>query len=96
MPDSKERTKQVSSLSEDEVELKDELAKKKEDGGPLYYYSNAFLLILNTGLRMGEALSLQWEDVDLDNKVITVNKNQIMTKKRDAGGKTLSGYELKT
>lgn len=85
------------SLSNGKIEkIKAEIAKVKNNGESLYYYGNVFLLILNTGPRMGEALSLQWEDVDMDNKVITVNKNQIMTKKRDAGGKTLSGYELKT
>lgn len=97
LPDSKERTKQVLSLSKEEVKrIKEELAKTKNNGDPLYYYSDVFLLILNTGLRMGEALSLRWDDVDLKNRTITINKNQIMTKKRDADGNVLGGYELRT
>lgn len=95
LSDSKERTKQVTSLSDEEVEtLKREITRKKNGGEPLYYYGNVFLLILNTGLRMGEALSLRWEDVDLGNKIITIYKNHIMAKKRDMDGKIIGEYEL--
>lgn len=33
------------------------------------------LLDLATGLRQGELLALNWEDIDLDNKTLTVNKS---------------------
>ena len=33
------------------------------------------LLDLATGLRQGELLALSWEDIDLDNKTLTVNKS---------------------
>ena len=39
-----------------------------------YHDGLVLLIILNTGLRSGEMLALEWEDVDLDNKVIRVNK----------------------
>lgn len=44
-------------------------------------------LALTTGLRRGELLGLQWDDVDLENGVIHVNHTLTYTKER--------GYELK-
>lgn len=42
-------------------------------------YSNgeAFILILATGLRIGEALALTWDDIDFENKMLMVNKTQV-------------------
>ncbi len=95
LPSQSERTKEVLPLSADEVErLKAELVATKPSGEPMYYYGNAYLLILNTGLRMGEALALCWEDVDFEGKTITIEKNHILSKKRDESGNTVGGYEL--
>lgn len=97
LPSPSERTKQVVPLDTDEVErLKNELSKTAPNGTPLYCYGYAYLLILNTGLRMGEALSLCWDDIDLENKTITVAKSNILTKKRNADGNKMGGYELQT
>lgn len=97
LPAPTERTKCVLPLDQEEVvRLKNEVSKLALDGSPLYRYSHAYLLILNTGLRMGEALSLTWEDIDFENKTIAVSKNNIVTKKRDASGHATGGYELHT
>lgn len=37
-------------------------------------YSLVFELLVNTGLRRGEALALRWNDVDLDGRVVHVRK----------------------
>lgn len=40
-------------------------------------------LIINTGLRMGELLALKWdEDIDFENKTLTVHKNISLVKNR--------------
>ena len=97
LPSQTERTKQVIPLCVDDVErLKTELSKTASDGTPLYCYAYAYLLILNTGLRMGEALSLCWGDIDFENKIITVTKNNVLKKKRDSDGDKVGGYELQT
>lgn len=40
----------------------------------------ALLLALFTGLRLGELIALKWENVDLDNKILTVNESLKRTK----------------
>ncbi len=37
------------------------------------FYYNLFVLALETGMRIGELCGLQWEDVDLKNKMLFVN-----------------------
>lgn len=97
LPSQNERTKQILPLSDTDVEqMKKELSRTAPDGSPIYSYGSAYLLILNTGMRMGEALSLQWDDIDFKNKIITVNKNNILSKKRDSDGNKIGGYELQT
>ncbi len=97
LPSQNGRTKQVIPLSMEEVDrMKQELLKTMPNGDLFYGYGNAFLLILNTGMRMGEALSLRWEDVDFKTKTITVNKNNVLSKKRDTDGNRIGGYELQT
>lgn len=97
LPSRNERTKKVTTLSIEEINLmKNELAKTKASGEPLYHYGNAYLLILNTGMRMGEALSLCWEDINYENKTITINKSNVLIKKRAGNGDLIGGYELKT
>ncbi len=39
-----------------------------------------YLLILGTGLRIGEALALTWEDVNLQEQLVSVNKTQTRVK----------------
>ena len=96
LPSAAERTKQIQPLSPGEIEiLRRELRKEDGYGKPLYHYGNAFLLILNTGLRMGEALALQWSDVNFSTRTLTVNKNSIITHDRDESGNKVGGYQLK-
>lgn len=53
------------------------------------------LLILNTGMRIGEALALEWSDIDLKNKTLKVNKTLTKAKERDKNGKVI-GKNKKT
>ena len=39
-------------------------------------YKNAFMLVLQSGLRAGEVGALNWDDVDFENRKIYVNKKQ--------------------
>ena len=45
-------------------------------------YENAYCLVLETGLRAGEVGGLQWEDIDLDNKVLYVKRTMLQYAKK--------------
>lgn len=44
-----------------------------------------FTLMLGTGLRVGEAVGLRWDDVDLDNNVISINHTLIYYNHAEGG-----------
>ena len=69
--------KHVTAMSPDEQALLVSLC----DGSTS---RNFFIFLLNTGLRCGEALALTWEDINFEDKSITVSKNVSTIKNRDA------------
>lgn len=46
-------------------------------GSSKHNFNNVCILLFHTGLRIGEALGLQWEDIDFDNKIIHVRHTLI-------------------
>ena len=84
---------EIRVYSENEINsIKNEIYKTYKNGTRKYPYGEAYILILNTGLRMGEALALDKNDVDEINGRIHIRKNAALTKKRDARGKKIGGY----
>jgi len=67
---------QVKAFSLKEQTLFFEAAKE-------YRLYNAFVVNVDTGLRSGELLALTWKDVDLEEGLITINKNIMSVKNRD-------------
>lgn len=39
------------------------------------YYYEAYCILLSTGMRIGEFSGLQWEDIDFQNKTISINRS---------------------
>ena len=68
-------TKKQYSLSDNEMDMFKRSALKKYDNGE-YKSRNALslLIILNLGLRAGEALALEWDNIDFENQLIYINK----------------------
>lgn len=54
----------------------------------------AAMIMLYSGLRRGELTALTWDNVDLDNKTITVNKSFDFKNKKIKPPKTLSGSRI--
>lgn len=68
MPLKQERTPRVLTVEEQNIFM--EYSKEHRNG-------EIFLLILGTGLRIGEALALTWDDIDFENHILSVNRTQI-------------------
>lgn len=67
LPKSGKREARVLTLDE-----QDQIVKE----APLHTNGEIFILMLYTGLRIGEAAILTWEDIDFEEKFISVNKTQ--------------------
>lgn len=74
----------IKFYTEEQIEL---LLKqstiKYSNGKNKYRLGYGIQFLLYTGLRIGEALALTWEDVDFQNKTIKINKNLKQVKNRD-------------
>ena len=52
-------------------------------GHRVYRMGEIILFLLNTGMRIGEALALKWSDIDFQKHNVKVRKNVVFVKKRD-------------
>lgn len=43
----------------------------------IYRLGNAIPLALNTGLRLAELVGLKWEDVSLEDRILTVSETRV-------------------
>ena len=74
----------IKFYTEKQVELLlNQSTIKYNNGKSKYRLGYGIQLLLYTGLRIGEALALTWEDVDIQNKTIKINKNLKQVKNRD-------------
>ena len=71
----------------------DEATRKFSNGAPAYRLGWAYVLLLYSGLRVGELCALTWDDIDFTEKTITVHKNAVEYSERDENGKTRSVYK---
>lgn len=52
---------------------------------PIYFHWwSMFTILLGTGCRIGEALGLRWQDLDFENRVISINHSLIYYQTRDS------------
>lgn len=72
-------------LSDDEIFIfkRFALEEPKEKKYGQSKYGAALYFILHTFLRAGEAMALKWQDVDFENKLITISKTVSRVKDRD-------------
>lgn len=84
-PKSSKKDKEVEALTIDEQ--KAFVSKLKNE-----QYKNIFLIALHTGMRIGEILALQPNDIDFNNKLINIDNT--LTKNKN--GKVIVGETTKT
>lgn len=78
------KTKVTRSLRKDELEEFEQLCKLKcKNGNYKYHLGFVYILILNTGIRRGEAAALRWSDVDLDKKTLYVHNAVVRHKTKN-------------
>ena len=85
----------VTVFTKEEVEkFKEEAFRKYPNGTKKHQQPYAYILMLNTGIRTGEALGLINSDIDLEEKVMHITRGVKEVSKRDGVNKT-SGREIK-
>lgn len=85
----------VQSFTEEEIKkIKDEIYATHKTGRRKYIYGEAYLLILNTGLRAGEILGLR-KSINPSTRKIYIGQTLITTKARNGDGKIDSTQKIK-
>lgn len=78
--------KTIQTLTQAEIPLYCEYATAQYGNGkPIYRLGYALVLILFTGLRLGEAMGLMWDDINFTNGTLTVRRTLEQVKNRDKG-----------
>lgn len=88
--DEEDKSARVNYMSDTEMTLYTEECKKtyipgrgaKQQGQTVHVYATGYrlLLLLHTGLRLSEALALEWTDFDDFSKTLKIDKNLVHTK----------------
>ncbi len=88
------RSDTVTVLTDEEIRrLREAVFTRNRKGALKHQQAAAYLLMLNTGLRTGEALGLLNSDIDLDKRALSVTRAVKEVSKRDKDG-TVCGTEL--
>lgn len=76
----------VYFTAEERKLIMEEAVRTYKNGAPVYRFGWAVVILMYSGLRLGELLALTWDDIDFDNKRITINKNAVNVKVSDENG----------
>ena len=76
----------VIVLSREEEQMFLQEALRTNDNNGKYKYAGGLYgaLLLHTGMRTGEMISLRWKDYDAKNGLLTINKSTSMTRNRNS------------
>ena len=74
----------IKFFNERQVEQICAMSTAKYNNGKLIYrLGHAIVVLVYTGLRIGELLALTWDDIDYDERIIRVNKSTVRIRNRD-------------
>ncbi|WP_300529062.1 site-specific integrase [Peptacetobacter sp.] len=73
----------IENTNSKDVLTQDDLELILEKGEKYYNFNEMCILLFNTGMRIGEALALQWEDIDFKEKIIHIKHNLVYKNKQE-------------
>ena len=79
---------------EEALAIVEEASRTYSTGKPIYANGDAFILMLNTGIRIGELSALRKSDWDEEKQELHVRQTAVKVKKRDEDGEAAGGYTL--
>lgn len=74
----------VKFWTDAEMDIFQKEALKIENGSYKYRFGNCFVLLMSTGIRVGEAIALQWSDIDFDKRQMNICKNIATVRNRSS------------
>lgn len=85
------KEKEVKEISKSDIEemLRVCTQRVKNEERLKYRLGPLFMFLLNTGLRIGEALALEKKDIDFEKKMVNINKTIATVKERDSECKAI-------
>lgn len=87
--------KQIRYFTDKEAAAITEESKREYSTGRLVYpYGFAYILMLNTGIRMGELIGLEKEDFNRERRTLHIQRNVQAIKARNEDGSIRGGREL--
>lgn len=89
--------KEIRYFTKEECALLiEETSRQYKTGKPIYQYADAYVLMLHTGIRLGEAIGLKKTDWDKKNNTLHIQRNIQSVSKRDTQGNRIVGKQLVT
>ena len=95
LPEQKRReASKIRFFTEEERKLiVNEATRKFSNGKAVYRLGWAFVLLLYSGMRVGELCALTWKDIDFEERTIKVHKNAVEFCEEDKSGNSRSVYK---
>lgn len=92
----KRKKSDINYFNTDQIEkIKEEAERCYKTGKRVYRIGEIIVFLLNTGMRIGEALALKWSDIDFENHKVNVRKNVVYVKERSKDLHNISGYSYR-
>lgn len=81
--------RKIEIFTEDELErFKATCMETKADGTPKILAGYAFIIMLNTGIRVGELIALNWKNININRRSVLICQNAVRVKNTDKKIKT--------
>ena len=89
--------KEIIYFSKEQREkFKTEALRIYKTNKSVYNYGQAFILMLNTGIRESEMCGIHKQDIDLENNILHIRRNVVIVKDRDSKDVSkINGYKKK-